>query len=171
MSIATLDMMRCTERMRNQGTGTEQILIENGAILTMNRAGDIHWPGWVLVAGDKIDALGPGAAPAAVRAQAGRVIDATNMAVLPGLVNAHTHLSQTFMRGLGDDKTLLQWLKQVMWPLQAAMTPADMRLASLLGLIETEFVDPKVAYEAAPNVDELKMRLKGISASRAGLRR
>jgi len=42
---------------------------------------------------------------------------------------------------------------------------------SLLNLIETEFVDPRVAYEAAPNVDELKMRLKGISASRAGLRR
>jgi 5-methylthioadenosine/S-adenosylhomocysteine deaminase len=56
--------------------------------------------------------------------------------VLPGLINAHTHLSQTFMRGLGDDKSLFDWLKQVMWPLQAAMTPADMRLASLLGLVE-----------------------------------
>jgi len=64
------------------------------------------------------------------------VIDAANMAVLPGLVNAHTHLAQTFMRGLGDDKPLLTWLKQVMWPLQAAMTPDDMRLASLLGLVE-----------------------------------
>jgi len=42
---------------------------------------------------------------------------------------------------------------------------------SLLHLIEGELVDPKVAYEAAPNVDELKMVLKGISASRAGLRR
>ena len=42
---------------------------------------------------------------------------------------------------------------------------------SLLHLIENAFVDPKVAYAAAPNVDELKMRLKGISASRAGLRR
>jgi len=42
---------------------------------------------------------------------------------------------------------------------------------SLLQLIEKAHVDPKVAYEAAPNVDELKMRLKGISASRSGLRR
>ncbi|MCP4166936.1 MAG: amidohydrolase [Chloroflexi bacterium] len=58
------------------------------------------------------------------------------MAVVPGLINAHTHLSQTFMRGLGDDKSLLQWLKQVAWPLQAAMTSEDMRLASLLGLVE-----------------------------------
>ena len=40
---------------------------------------------------------------------------------------------------------------------------------SLLELIEKEMVDPKVAYEQAPNVDELKMLLKGISAGRAGL--
>ncbi len=41
---------------------------------------------------------------------------------------------------------------------------------SLLELIEKEYVDPRVAYEAAPNPDELKMRMKGISSSRAGLR-
>ena len=40
---------------------------------------------------------------------------------------------------------------------------------SLLELIEKEYVDPRVAYSAAPNPEELKMRMKGISASRAGL--
>ena len=40
---------------------------------------------------------------------------------------------------------------------------------SLLELIEQGFVDPKVAYEAAPNVDELKMMMKGITTSRTGL--
>jgi Tfp pilus assembly pilus retraction ATPase PilT len=39
---------------------------------------------------------------------------------------------------------------------------------SLLGLIEDGHVDPKVAYDAAPKVEELQMLLKGISASRAG---
>lgn len=112
------------------------LLITNGCILTMNPAGDRHWPGWLLVVGDRIAALGAGEPPTEMRAQAGRLIDASHMAVLPGLVNAHTHLEQTFMRGLGDDKPLLQWLKQVMWPLQAAMTPDDMRLAGLLGLVE-----------------------------------
>ena len=114
----------------------KRILIEKGAIIPMNRAGETLWPGWVLTTNDIIEAVGAGEAPPAIRVRADRIIDATNMAVLPGLVNAHTHLSQTFMRGLGDDKTLLQWLKQVMWPLQAAMTPEDMRLASLLGLVE-----------------------------------
>jgi len=40
---------------------------------------------------------------------------------------------------------------------------------SLLELIQKDYVDPKVAYEIAPNVDELKMLMKGISASRTGL--
>ncbi len=40
---------------------------------------------------------------------------------------------------------------------------------SLLGLIEQNAVDPKIAYEAAPNVDELKMLLSGISSTRPGL--
>ena len=39
---------------------------------------------------------------------------------------------------------------------------------SLLGLIEKDYVDPKVACEAAINPDELRMLLKGISASRTG---
>ena len=68
--------------------------------------------------------------------RADRVIDARHMAVLPGLVNGHTHLSQTFLRGLADDRPLLRWLKEVIWPAQAAMTPEDQYLAGLLGLVE-----------------------------------
>ncbi|MFQ3534718.1 MAG: amidohydrolase [Aggregatilineales bacterium] len=64
------------------------------------------------------------------------VLEADGCAVLFGLVNAHTHLSQSFMRGLGDDKKLLDWLKNVVWRLQAAMTPEDVYLATLLGLVE-----------------------------------
>jgi len=39
---------------------------------------------------------------------------------------------------------------------------------SLLALIDREYIDPKVAYEVSRNPEELKMRMKGISASRAG---
>lgn len=112
------------------------LLIQNGSILTMDEHNNSYTPGWVWLENDRIGAVGPGQPPAELAARAGRVIDATHLAVLPGLLNAHTHLSQTFMRGLGDDKSLLDWLRQVMWPLQAAMTPAEMRLAALLGLVE-----------------------------------
>ncbi|HXV42366.1 MAG TPA: amidohydrolase [Anaerolineae bacterium] len=112
------------------------LLIQNGSVLTMDKRDTIYTPGWVWIEQDRIGAVGAGQPPVDFLARAKRVIDATHLAVLPGLINAHTHLSQTFMRGLGDDKPLLDWLKQVMWPLQAAMTPAEMRLAALLGLVE-----------------------------------
>jgi 5-methylthioadenosine/S-adenosylhomocysteine deaminase len=102
----------------------------------MDGAQTIHAPGWVWVDGAQVGAVGAGSPPPDRVAQAERVIDATNMAVLPGLINGHTHLSQTFVRGLADDKPLIAWLKQIMWPVQAAITPQDMRLASLLGLVE-----------------------------------
>lgn len=112
------------------------ILIQNGCVLTMDAQSTMYSPGWVWVEDDQIQAVGANHPPADLAARANRIIDAAQMAVLPGLVNAHTHLSQTFMRGLGDDKPLLDWLKQIMWPIQAAMTPEDMRLAGLLGLVE-----------------------------------
>ena len=112
------------------------ILIQNGSVLTMDGTGTIHAPGWVSVDGARVAAVGAGSPPPDLVAQAERVIDASHMAVLPGLVNGHTHFSQTFVRGLADDKPLLAWLKQIMWPIQSVITPEDMRLASLLGLVE-----------------------------------
>lgn len=56
--------------------------------------------------------------------------------VLPGLINAHTHLEQTFMRGYSANRSLLDWLRNCIWKLQAAMTVEDVRLACMLGMIE-----------------------------------
>jgi 5-methylthioadenosine/S-adenosylhomocysteine deaminase len=115
---------------------TGSILIENGAVITLNTEGTVYAPGYLLSEDGRIAALGAGQAPVEVRARATRVIDAHHQAVLPGLTNAHTHLSQTFMRGLAAGRSLLSWLKDLIWPLQAAMTADDMRLAALLGLVE-----------------------------------
>jgi 5-methylthioadenosine/S-adenosylhomocysteine deaminase len=112
------------------------LLIQNGSVLTMDEADTIHTPGWVWVEGERVAAVGSGEPPADLAGRAERIVDARHMAVLPGMVNGHTHLSQTFVRGLADDKPLLTWLKQIMWPIQRAITPEDMRLASLLGLVE-----------------------------------
>jgi 5-methylthioadenosine/S-adenosylhomocysteine deaminase len=114
----------------------DSILIENGAVVTLNAEAAVYAPGYLLSEGDRIAALGAGQAPPEVRARAARVIDARHQAVLPGLTNAHTHLSQTFMRGLAAGRPLLSWLRDLIWPLQAAMTPEDMRLAATLGLVE-----------------------------------
>jgi 5-methylthioadenosine/S-adenosylhomocysteine deaminase len=92
--------------------------------------------GHLAIQAGKIAVLGTGPAPDELRRSADGVISAEGMAVLPGLTNAHTHLSQTFMRGLSAGRPLLRWLKELIWPLQGAMTLEELRLAALLGMVE-----------------------------------
>ena len=43
-------------------------------------------------------------------------IDLADHVLIPGLVNLHTHAAMTLMRGMADDLTLMDWLKQHIWP-------------------------------------------------------
>ncbi|APZ42938.1 amidohydrolase family protein [Acidihalobacter ferrooxydans] len=56
--------------------------------------------------------------------------------LLPGLVNAHTHLFQSYLRGVHDDAVLEEWLRRVIWPWVEHFTPEDYRHATLLGALE-----------------------------------
>ncbi len=112
------------------------ILIEKGSVVTVDPEGRILSPGYLLIQEDRIAALGPGDPPQALREQADTCIDATHMAVMPGMVNAHTHLFQTFIRGLADDKPLLEWLEAAIWPVAQALQPEEAYLAAMVGLVE-----------------------------------
>jgi 5-methylthioadenosine/S-adenosylhomocysteine deaminase len=70
------------------------------------------------------------------RAPAKRSIDASGMIVVPGLVQAHLHLCQTLFRGLAEDKPLLAWLREHIWPLEAAHDPDSLRASARLGIAE-----------------------------------
>lgn len=109
------------------------VLIRDGAVLSPS-----GWlePGFVFVSGEAIEIVGAGEPPADLAVRADATLIARHKAVLPGWVNGHTHLSQTFMRGLAAGRTLLAWLSEVIWPLQQAMTVEDLHLAALLGLVE-----------------------------------
>jgi 5-methylthioadenosine/S-adenosylhomocysteine deaminase len=114
------------------------ILISGGTVLTQDAQGTVYDTGYVFVEDDHIAAVGAGHYPAQGEPgfRADQVIDASLMAVIPGLVNAHSHLFQTFVRGLADDKPLLQWLETAIWPVMHAVTEEEMYLASLLGMVE-----------------------------------
>ena len=75
---------------------------------------------------------------AAMRAQwqATATLDCSRMLVLPGLVNAHTHVAMTILRGLADDMPLIDWLTRRIFPVEAGLTPEEVRLGSLLGFAE-----------------------------------
>ena len=48
--------------------------------------------------------------------QASNTIELSNHAVLPGLINAHTHASMNLLRGFADDLPLMTWLQEYIWP-------------------------------------------------------
>lgn len=64
------------------------------------------------------------------------VVAAEGMVVMPGLVQAHMHLCQTLFRSLADDVELLTWLRERIWPLEAALEAEDLRAAARLGMAE-----------------------------------
>src|SRR5499427_10766442 len=63
-------------------------------------------------------------------------IDAGGAYLLPGLIQTHVHLCQTLFRGYADDMPLLDWLRRRVWPMEAAHTPATLRSAARLGILE-----------------------------------
>ncbi len=109
------------------------LLIIGGAYLL---SGGWRQGGYALIKDGKIAELSPKEPSEELKAGAGSVISADGMAVLPGLINAHTHFGQTFMRGLAGGRPLLPWLKERIWPLQEAFGPEEMELAAQLGLLE-----------------------------------
>ncbi len=138
-----------------------RILIKGGTVLTQDAQGQIYDPGYVLVEDDRIAAVGAGepSTEGDQALQADHVIDASLMAVMPGLVNAHSHLFQTFVRGMADDKPLLQWLETAIWPVMHAVTEEEMYLASLLGMVEnvrsgaTSVIDNQYIHTNPGNAD------------------
>src|SRR5204863_6125201 len=75
-------------------------------------------------------------APGTARPPGSRVIDATGCLVVPGLVQPHLHLCQTLFRGLSEARPLLAWLRERIWPLEAAHDAASLRASARLGIAE-----------------------------------
>jgi 5-methylthioadenosine/S-adenosylhomocysteine deaminase len=69
-------------------------------------------------------------------ARADRVINVGGGYLLPGFIQTHVHLCQTLFRGYADDLALLDWLKQRIWPMEAAHTPASLAAAARLAAAE-----------------------------------
>ncbi len=107
------------------------ILIKDGYIITMDAQRRILERGSVAIGGDKITAVGKD-----VEERADTVIDARGKAVLPGLINAHTHLSMTLLRGVADDMPLMEWLEKKIWPIEKNLTAQDCYHGALLGCLE-----------------------------------
>lgn len=109
---------------------SDTLLIKDAIVITVNAKNHI-FEGDVLIEGSRIAALGASLAPRGVE-----VIDARGQVLLPGFVQTHLHLCQTLFRGAADDLALIDWLKDRIWPMEAAHTPESIYASARLGIAE-----------------------------------
>ncbi|MER7082334.1 8-oxoguanine deaminase [Saccharopolyspora kobensis] len=107
------------------------VVIEGGAVVTVDDSGSEFTEGHVVVEGDRIVAVGPGSAPP--QDGAVRRIDATGCLVTPGLINTHHHLYQWATRGYAADATLFGWLTEL-YPVWAGIDEEITHAAASAGL-------------------------------------
>ena len=94
------------------------LLIDARWVIPVQPAGSVLEHHSVAVRDGRILAVLPAAEAHAAYAPAERVA-LPGHALIPGLVNLHTHAAMTLMRGLADDMALMPWLRDRIWPAEA----------------------------------------------------
>ena len=111
-------------------------VITNALVLTMDEDLKQYFPGAVAIKGDRILAVGR-EDEIKQEYSAQETIDCAGKILMPGLVNAHTHVPMTLLRGLADDLRLDVWLMGYMMPVEREfVSPEFVRLGTLLACAE-----------------------------------
>ena len=103
--------------------------IRNAWIVTQDESRRIL-KGDVVIDGERIVSVGP-----EYNGTADREIDATGDVVMPGMVNTHTHVAMSVMKGVVDDLTFPDFLDKV-FRIDSDRTDADLALGTKLGCME-----------------------------------
>jgi 5-methylthioadenosine/S-adenosylhomocysteine deaminase len=144
-------------------------ILAHGTVITMDDAFTLINDGAVAIRDDAIAAIGP--TDQILRDHtATEIVDCHHCAIIPGLVNAHTHVPMTLLRGLADDLRLDVWLMGYMMPVEREfVTPDFVRLGTLLGCAEmirsgiTAFAD-MYYFEDAIAEATVQAGLRGVLA-------
>ena len=107
-------------------------LIKNGIIITVNASDEVISKGWVLIEDDKIMDIGVGQPPKLMNIE--KTIDATGKAVLPGIVDIHTHVCGSLFKGMTEDPG--DGLYRFAMPMERLLTPESTYELSMLGCAE-----------------------------------
>ena len=100
------------------------LTIVHGTVVTMDPSRRVLQDGALAIRTDNIVAVDSTANIDAVY-QSARVIDARGALILPGLINAHTHMAMSLFRGLADDLSLDDWLHKYIFPAEAHYVTRD----------------------------------------------
>ncbi len=136
------------------------LLIHNGWVVTVNSRWDVITDGLIAISGEVIADVRP-KLPGVPLPEARKTLDAKGGIVLPGLVNAHTHLPMSIFRGLADDLPLQTWLQDHIFPAEAShikpdtvhwgtlLACAEMLLAGVTTCCDGYFLEDAVAEAVA----------------------
>lgn len=115
------------------------LLITNGTVVTLGDKNKIITDGAVLIVDGVIQAVGK-AATVKKQARGAQVLDAKGKVIMPGFINAHTHLYSTFCRGMAPKQppatNFVEVLERLWWPLDKALNSKDVLYSSLIPLID-----------------------------------
>lgn len=112
-----------------------ELLLTGGFVVTMDDDLTAFPNGALAIDGDSIVALGP-AEELAKQIDAAQTVDCTGQVIMPGLVNAHTHIPMTLLRGLNDDLRLDVWLGYLMPLEREFVNPDFVRLGTQVACAE-----------------------------------
>ena len=126
----------------------EDIIVENATVIPVRPAGAVLKDHSVLMQNGKISAVAPlDTIKENFSLNDVKIINGKKKLVLPGLINGHTHLPETLLRGICDDEMLEKWLWDNVWVWEGRMTAKEAKAGSLLGCLElikngvTGFID------------------------------
>ena len=107
------------------------VLIKNTVIITQNKKREqIH--GDIYIEDQEIIQI----SKKPITIEADYKIDGRKKLVLPGLINTHTHIPMTLLRGYGDDMALKRWLEERIWPVEKKLDSRSVEIGTRLGLLE-----------------------------------
>lgn len=114
---------------------TVDMIVKGRAVVTVDQRKRIIENGAVAVKGNLIEAVGK-SSDIAKKFTADETVDASGKIIFPGIVNAHTHLFQNLLKGLGDDLPLVAWYKKSVAANAPRLTPEACHAAARLGCLE-----------------------------------
>jgi 5-methylthioadenosine/S-adenosylhomocysteine deaminase len=111
-------------------------ILRNAIILTMDEEFHLFDPGAIAIQNDKIEAVGD-ETDILSSYSSDNILDCERKVLMPGLINAHTHVPMTLLRGLADDLRLDVWLLGYMMPVEREfVTPEFVRLGTKIACAE-----------------------------------
>jgi 5-methylthioadenosine/S-adenosylhomocysteine deaminase len=110
------------------------LVVQNATVVTMNAAREVLTDAEVVIQRHQIVKVGTSSR--GNKAGLRQVIDAKGALVLPGLIHAHLHACQTLCRNRADGFELLDWLRERIWPFEAAHDAESMRASADVTFLE-----------------------------------